>query len=886
MSSSAVLLHLQSSENGLSNFDASGRLNAFGKNSLPQKKKMSRLRLFLRQFNNPLIYVIIVAAIASFFIGHFVDAIFIMFVVVINAIVGFLQENKAENALEKLQKSVQQYVRVIRSGQKKEIVAEYIVIGDIIEISSGDRITADGRLIKVEDLRINEASLTGEWSDVVKSEEIVDEDVLIADQKNMVFAGTSVTQGQGLYVVTATALDTEIGKISNFVQESVEPQTPLQKKFTHFSKIIGLIVFISIGIFAALGIWRGEPVQDIFIASTALVVSAIPEGLLPSVTIVLIFGMRRLAKQKALVRKLNASETMGAITTICSDKTGTLTRGEMRVSHILTGANELFDFKKGCSEDVCVIDNNLIGHIKALTIATVVNDAYIENPNEDLSQLIIHGRPTDKALLLAGIQLGIDSEKFQREFPIIEKQLFNSQKKYALRVHAIADDKVHIMMLGAPEQVLERVSHIDVNDVRMPINSDEGIKLKQTFEKLTSKGLRVLACSERILTRETFDRLSKKERYNSMSLVGYIALKDPLRDDVEESLNKAERAGIRLIVITGDHAVTAQSIMSELGHNVAYKEIVVGDELDSLTDGEMQEKVKYTKIFARVLPEHKIRIVRALQANDEVVAMVGDGINDAPALKASDVGISVGSGTDIAKEVSNIILLNGSFSTIVKSVEQGRVIYENIRRILIYLTADNFSALFLFFVAMLFGWPLPLLPLQVLWINMIEDSFPNIALTTEYEKKGLMDEPPRKPTDPFITTAYKKFMIVVFLVSGFAAVFLFWALQYLTRDVDIARTATFVLIAFDSLTLVYVVRNFRQYIFRRDIFDNNILNIAVFGSFLLLISAIYIPFLMKFLGTVPLDSSILITIGAITFIEMMIFEASKGVLFIHKKKKV
>jgi Ca2+-transporting ATPase len=371
-----------------------------------------------------------------------------------------------------------------------------------------------------------------------------------------------------------------------------------------------------------------------------------------------------------------------------------------------------------------------------------------------------------------------------------------------------------------------------------------------------------------------------------MSLVGYIALKDPLRDDVEESLNKAERAGIRLIVITGDHAVTAQSIMTELGHNVAYKEVVVGNELDGLTDAEMQEKVKYTKIFARVLPEHKIRIVRALQANDEVVAMVGDGINDAPALKASDVGISVGSGTDIAKEVSDIILLNGSFSTIVKSIEQGRVIYENIRRILIYLTADNFSALFLFFVAMLFGWPLPLLPLQILWINMIEDSFPNIALTTEYEKKGLMDEPPRRSTDPFITTAYKKFMIVVFLVSGFAAVFLFWALQYLTRDVDIARTATFVLIAFDSLTLVYVVRNFRQYIFRRDIFDNNILNIAVFGSFLLLISAIYIPFLMKFLGTVPLDSSILITIGAITFIEMMIFEASKGVLFMHKKKKI
>jgi len=882
ISFSTVLLHLQTSINGLSDFDASGRLKSFGKNMLPKEKKMSRLLLFLRQFNNPLIYIVMVAAGASFFIGHVIDASFIMFVVLLNAVVGFIQENKAEKSLEKLRTSIQQYVRVIRSGQKKKILSEDVSIGDIIDLMSGDRVTADGRLIEVTDLRVNEAILTGEWSDVKKKTDIIKDDAIISDQDNMVFAGTSVTSGHGLYVVTATGIDTEIGKISHFVKNEKEPKTPLQEKFVGFSKIIGFLVLVAVFAFAVLGILRGESVQGIFVASTALTVSAIPEGLLPAITVVLIFGMRRLAKSRALVRKLNASETMGAITTICSDKTGTLTQGEMRVSHILTGSNELFDFD-GCANEICLADSDLVGHGKALEIASIVNDAYIENPNDDLSQAIVHGRPTDRALLTAGAQFSIDVEKFRREHKLIDQELFKSQTKYAVRVHQIADDKVRVMMLGAPEQVLSRVTHIDVHDVRMPINSREGEGLKKTFERLTARGLRVLACSERILTRETFDRLSKEERYNDMALVGYVALKDPLRKDVEESLKKAENAGIRLIVITGDHAVTASSIMSELGHNIAKHNICIGADLDGLSDDEVQKKVKYTEIFARVLPEHKIRIVRALQTNGEIVAMVGDGINDAPALKASDVGISVGNGADIAKEVSDIVLLDNSFSTIVKAIEQGRVIYENIRRILIYLVADDFSELCLFFVAMMFGWPLPLLPLQILYINLVEDSFPNIALTTEYDSKGLMNEPPRDPKGPIITPAYRNFMIIVFLVSGVAAIFLFWVVRDITGDIDIARTATFALIAFDSLVFAYVIRSFRQYVFRRDIFSNKFINISVLVSTVLLVAAIYIPILSKFLGTVPLDASILIVILVITLIEVVIFEVSKSVLFIRRK---
>ncbi len=881
MSSSASLLHLQTSEKGLSDFDAAGRINAFGKNSLPMQKKLSRTRLFLRQFHNPLIYIVIIAAVVSFAIDHVVDAFFILFVIVLNAVVGFVQENKAERSLEKLRESIKQYVRVIRSGRKKKVLSEDVAVGDVVDLIAGDRISADGRLFMIADFYVNESTLTGEWHDVEKNIDIIDENIITSDQKNMVFAGTNVTQGHALYVVTATGVDSELGKISHFVQSTEQAKTPLQKRFAQLSVIIGFAIFVAILGFAFVGVWRGQDVKDIFIAATALTVSAIPEGLLPAVTIVLIFGMRRLARQYALVRKLNASETMGAITTICTDKTGTLTEGKMGVSHILTGANELLDFNDG-GITTHAKHKDFSGHIKALTIASVVNDAYVENLQDELSQPIVHGRPTDRALLMAAIQVGIDVEAFQYEYPLVDQEFFKSESKYAVRIHQWGKDKMRIMMLGAPEQVLSKASFIDVHGVRMPINSIEGDRLKETFEDLTRKGLRVLACSERVLTNETFQRLSKEERYESMSLVGFIALKDPLRYDVEESLHVAERAGIRLVVITGDHAVTARSVMAELGHNVSEQNICLGTEMDHMSDAQLQERVKYVQIFARVLPEHKIRIVRALQNNGEVVAMVGDGINDAPAIKASDVGISIGEGADIAREVSDIVLLNSSFTTIIKAIEQGRVIYENIRRVLIYLVADDFSEIFIFFVAMFFGWPLPLLPLQILWINMIEDSFPNIALTTEYDSKNLMKEPPRSPHEPIISSAYKKFMSIVFIVSGLAATFIFWVTREITQDIDTARTAAFVLISLDSLIFVYVIRSMRQYIVRHDIFDNKYVNYAVLLSFVILLAGLYIPLFAQFLGTVPLSGDMWIVIALITIIEVVIFEASKGMLFIRQ----
>ncbi len=875
MAASATLLHVRSSDRGLSDNDAAGRLRAFGANALPKTKTRSPVLLLLRQFSNPLIAIVLAAAAVSMAIGHMVDAIFIGCVVLINAVVSFVQEYKAENTLDQLRKRMTQMARVVRGGRKKEISAAELVVGDVVDVMAGDRITADGRVIVAEDFHVHESALTGEWHDVAKNTEVRDKDVIISDQTNMVFAGTSAVQGHARYVVTATGSDMEIGKIATAVQQTTTAQTPLQKKFARISVMVGVAIFCSILIFAVFGVWRGQPPVEIFLASTALVVGAIPEGLLPAITIVLIFGMRRLARHAALVRRLNASETMGALTVICTDKTGTLTTGEMAVHALVTGTNDVRQFRPSSMQHRRT-EQSVVEQMHILEIAALVNDAYVEHTaGVPMQRGTVHGRPTDRALLTAALDTGIDRDTLQDIGRLVDQEFFSSANKYATRVYHTTDGRMRILLLGAPEEVMETVAFVEAHGRRVPLQTEEREQLRRTVERLTGQGLRVVACAQRILTEETYTRLHRDDRRTSMSLVGYIAIKDPLRDDAESSLALAERAGIRMMLITGDHAETARSVMAELGHVISDTAVSVGADVARMTDTQLENAVRTTKIFARVLPEHKIRIVRALQRNGDVVAMVGDGINDAPALKAADVGIAVGESADIAKEVADIVLINSSFATIVTAIEQGRVIYENIRRVVIYLVADDFSEIFLFFCAMALGWPLPLLAIQVLWINVIEDTLPNIALTTEYDATNLMDEPPRHPKEPLLTRAYKKFMVTVFAVSGIAAAGLFWCVWQVSHDVTLARTATFALVAFDSLTFVYIVRNLRRPIIRRDVFSSTLLNGAVLLSLALLIAGIYMPPLMALLHTVALPLSLWGVIFAVSAVEIVFFEVAK-----------
>ena len=891
ISAGRALKILKTSSEGLSDFEAQGRLNAIGKNELPKEKKFSYLKLFLSQFSSPLVFIILAAAFLSFLVGHIVDALFIVFVILINTIVGFFQESKAEKALEKLSRSVKFYCKVIRQNTKKEILSENLAPGDIVELQEGDKVPADGRVIQSKWLKINEAALTGEWLGVKKENKILSKSAGVSDQVNMVFMGTIVEEGRGIFMVTATGIRTELGKISQLVKKEKETKTPLQKKFARFSRQIGAAILAAITFFATVYILRGEDLYTVFITSIALVVSAIPEGLLPAVTVVLALGMRRLARKKALVRKLNATEGMGAVSVICMDKTGTLTRGEMQVRHILAGVADLLD-KEIKFKDTCVPGSEILGdRLKALEIAVLVNDAYIENPNDELSRWIVRGSPTTKALLLAGINAGVNKKEIEQNLSLLEEINFDSRQKYAASIYKIGKDKVVVYILGAPEKIIKASKQINDNKTSLPISSREKRKLFKKIDELTKQGLRVLACGYKEITLSEYDSFSSKIKsgrseflLQNLSLAGIITLKDSLRDDVADSIEIAKKAGIRPVIISGDHKNTTRSIMEELGVDVNDRNILEGADLEKLDDNQLKKKVKSADIFARVVPEHKIRIVRALQSHGEIVAMVGDGINDAPALKAADIGIAVGTGTDIAKEVSDIVLLDNSFSVIIKAIEQGRLIKENVRRVMIYLLADDFSELFLFFFAIILKLPFPLYPIQILWINLVEDSFPDIALTTENDTKGLMNGRPSEAHESILNRGYKKFMLSVFLVSGLAAFSLFYFSWKFFGDLEKARTITFALIAFDSLIFAFIVRFFRQSVFNRHIFSNKILNYAILASFIILLAGLYFAPFQKMLNAVPLGITDWGIIIGVSLLELLILERFK-LWFLREKAK-
>jgi Ca2+-transporting ATPase len=882
ISSKESLEKMESSVEGISKNEFIRRAEKYGKNKLPQKDSNSSFKIFLSQFASPLAAVILVVTIFSFMIGHFADAFFIVFVILVNSIVGFIQENKAEKVLQKISESVKFYCKVIRDGRKKEVPSEEIVVGDVVELAEGDKVPADGRIIEAKGLKINEAVLTGEWMSVDKEDKILKRGVALAEKINMAFMGSVVEEGRGRFVVSATGMDTELGKISQLVKEESSPKTPLQKRFFKLSKIMAFFVVLIVGLFSLVYIARGEEPYQVFITAIALVVSAVPEGLLPAITIALVFAMRRLIRKKALVRRLNATEGMGSVSTICMDKTGTLTKGEMQVSHILTGDHELLREKDEFND---IYTSGIVGaHLRVLETITLVNDAYVENPEENLSDWVIRGRHTDKALLIAGIHSGIEKEKLESEFEVIKKIPFRSEEKYAAQVYKTKENKALILFMGAPEVVLKRCKNITIKNGEVALDSDKGRKLIEKVEELTSQGLRLVACASREVDIETYEKKGIEELSKELDLAGFVALKDPVRKDVKKSIETTKRAGIRAIVITGDHRNTAKAIVNELGMNVEDREIKEGVDLDLIKDSELVNIVKKTRIFARVSPKHKIRIVKALQESGEVVAMVGDGINDAPALKSSDIGISVGTGTDIAKDVADIILLNNSFSVIVKAIEQGRIARENIRRIVIYLMADDFSELFLFFFALIIGLPFPLYPIQILWINIVEDSFPNIALTSENNAKGIMDEKPIPANESILSKPYKKFMGAVFIVTSLAASSLFYFTYKITGDIEKTRTLVFALVAFDSLVFAYIVKSFRQTLFNKDVFSNKLLNWAIVGSLTMLVVGVYVPFFQKIINTTPMNLMDWVMIVGISILEIIILEIFKYKFFIKKMK--
>lgn len=875
-----VFQTLETSERGLASVETEKRLRTHGRNVLPRERSYSKLRLFIRQFNSPLIFILLVASGISLYLKHYSDTIFIVIVLLLNTSVGFYQENKADASLKALRSMVRISARVLRDGNRKEVDSTELVPGDIVYLKRGDKVPADARLIEQKGLRVDESSLTGEWVAVSKSVGELPENTPLAERTAMVYMGSIVEDGSAIAVVTDTGSQTAIGAIVSLLKETKERPTPLQKKISLLSEWIGGFILVVVVLVTVLGYVRGEPFSDIFVTALALAVSAIPEGLLPAVTIILALGMRRILKENGLVRKLIANETLGSVTVICTDKTGTLTEGRMQVSHILTGTHELLNNTHEPRIDG-VHANGFESHSIALKTAVLSNDAFIENPDDAFHEWIVRGLPTEQAFLIAGMHAGFSRKTLEQKYARLDRLEFNSESKYSASLYGDHDGKKTLYVTGAPEVLFTRSAHFHVDGALEDIGSDMHKKLLAKLESLTTQGLRVVACAYREFPKSAVLKDSLEENINHLTLVGYIALKDPLREDARDSIAIARGAGIRTVIITGDHRLTAQSIANEAGIIATDEMILEGKDLDALSEEELIEKVPTVTIYARVSPSHKLRIVQALQKHREVVAMLGDGVNDAPALKAADVGIAIGSGSDVAKEVADVVLLDANLKTVVRAIEQGRIIFQNIRKVFVYLVADDFSEMFLFLAAMAFGLPLPLLAAQILWINLVEDGLPNIALTAEQETSGIMSQKPRHPDEPILNAPIRKWMTAIFFITGLSAFLSFFLIGEVTGDIERTRSIIFALVCLNSLWFAFSLRSFTMTIFRRDILSNRLLTGAVGIGILLLLAGLYLPPLQIVLSAQPLIITEWLLIGAISLAEISLIEWFKVKIFVN-----
>ena len=828
-----VMHLLESNIDGINKDEAKQRQEIYGLNVLPEDSGGHNWVILLNQLKSPLVFVLILALVASLLLNHIIDAVIILVILLVNTIFGWWQESKANQAMSRLKKIIVYQAKVIRSGDHLLLETKYLVPGDIIVLRAGDRVPADCRLLEAENLQTSEAMLSGESLPLDKQTQKLSIGSVLAERNNMVYMGTNIVRGHGLGVVCAIGQDTEIGQIGRLLVETKDEKTPLQRQLDKFSRFLTLVVgFISI-IILIIGLQQNYGFQEALILASALAVSAIPEGLLVAVTIILALGMQKILKRKALVRKLIAAETLGSISVICTDKTGTLTEGKMQVFQFLTAESE---FLKKSTKYELEGDPLMKERVLLSKISLLCSNAEIENFDEPLDRLKIIGDPTESALLLASIESGFDKRELEKEYPRLSELPFDSEKKFMATLnHHKIDKHYHVFAKGAPEKIYAFCDQILVNGHKQKLTPQRLNSLKKRADKLAQNGLRVLAVAYK--TGQRFDVLEKE--LSNLVLVGLIALKDPLRAEAKLAIQTCHQAGIRPIMITGDHPLTAQAIYKELGVKINGN-ILDGPSLDKLSDQELLEKVNQVDVYARVEPKHKLRIISALQKNGATVAMTGDGINDAPAIKGADIGIALGDGSDVTKEASDIVLLDNNFFTIIETIREGRVIYDNIKKVILYLLVDTFSEVIVIIGSLILGLPLPLLAIQILWINLLNDGLPNLALSLEGEEDDVMSRPPRPRHESIFDTRLK-----IFLLAGFFTdILLIGAFYVMIKggfDVSYARTLIFFVMALDSLLYAFSVKNLRRQIFESKLFTNKYLWLATGFSLILLLLTIYTP---------------------------------------------
>ena len=819
------------------------------------------------------------------------DAYVILAAVIFNVIVGFFQEYKAANALAALKAVIAQEVYVVRAGVEQLIDARELVVGDIVLLSPGSKVPADGRLFAAEYLKINEAAITGESEAAEKIHHSIEKALILADQHNMVFSGTIATEGRGRFFVTATGIDTEIGKIAQIVKDTAEVKTPLQLKLNSFGRKLGLMVLVLSLIVLGVGTYFGHNFVEMFTTAVAVAVAAIPEGLIIVVTIVLAIGMQHILKKGSLVRKLVAAETLGSTSVICVDKTGTLTLGEMRVVRLFTHSHDI---------DTVVNKHSLQAiqkgqwelrflHRIAVNCSNAVIGALEESPGAHQAELapeMIVGTPTEKALLLSAIESGFSEKDAMSERPRFDEVPFSSAKKFMATLNRWTDKQNIIYFKGAPEKIIAMCGHYQNGRTTHSLDAAKRKELIKQFEKLSKSGLRVLAGAYKAVGIERTDFADMSDYSENLVFVGFWGLKDPLRAEAAATIKETQGASVRTIMITGDNRHTALAIAKELGLNPKDGEIIDGSELAGLSARELARVVKKVKVFSRTTPEDKLRIVEALQANGEVVAMTGDGVNDAPALQKADIGVALGSGTDVAKETADLVLLDNNFSTIVAAVREGRVIFDNIRKITLYLLANSFTEMALVVIGILLGWPLPLLAAQILWINLVTDSLPNLALTQEPEEPEIMSEPPAGRDLPILDFERKFLIVFISTITTGVTLGLFYLVWKESGDINKARTVAFTAVAVESLLYVFSVRSLRRTIFETKHFSNPWLLWAVGGGFLIQLAGIYLPFFQKFLRTSALGWAEWLLILVASLWVIILIELAKYLFIIKRREAV
>ncbi len=816
---------LDSSDNGLSTGEAENRLNKYGKNELTEKKKKPVWMLFTGQFKDFMILVLIAAAVISGIIGDLTDTIIILIIVFLNAVIGFVQEYRAEKAMESLKKLAALKAEVLRDEKPVKISSSDLVPGDVVLLEAGNAVPADLRLTEANSLRIDESALTGESvaSDKI-SHEITGSDISLGDRLNMAYKGTMITHGRGKGLVCATGMKTEIGKIALMLQEE-ENITPLQKRMADFGKKLSYIILLICAMLFGIGLLRGEETLNMLLISISLAVAAIPEALPALVTIALAIGAKRLVKQNALIRKLPAVETLGSVTFICSDKTGTLTVNRMKVHEIHEA-----DITSGWFSD------------KSLFFISMAlnNDVKISADNK------LSGDPTEIALAEAVIhKTGLSKfEEIKNQLPRVAELPFDSDRKCMTTVHKSGSQYL-VISKGAAENIADKIG-----------NTEDKNKIILLAEDWAKQGLRVLCFAYKIADElpQTFSSETVETDLNFAGLVGMI---DPPREEVKHAIQECRTAGIKPVMITGDHPSTAAAIAREIGIYRERDYVISGAELQNLSNEEFEEKVENISVYARVSPEQKLKIVKALQNKDHFIAMTGDGVNDAPSLKSADIGIAMGiNGTDVSKEASEMILLDDNFATIVKAVREGRRIYDNIRKFVKYIMTCNSAEIWTIFLAPVIGLPMPLLPIHILWINLVTDGLPGLALAGEKEERDIMKRQPRKTNESLFAEGIGYHIVWVGLLM--AGITLAVQAYALTSGNEHWQTMVFTVLSLSQLGHVLAIRSEREFLYKKGIFSNLPLLGAVALTFFLQLAVIYIPFANTIFKTQPLSFSELI----------------------------